>query len=130
MSQCLEPYTHSKNIIKAELNFSIYATKSDLKKSKDDDTSKFAQKVDLANLKMDVYEFDIDKLKTVPVDLRKLSNVLKIVKKTVYNELVTKVNAIDTRGFVLKTLYNIDQSGLARKISDSDKKKTDNSGLV
>ena len=79
---------------------------------------------------MDVYEFDIDKLKTVPVDLRKLSNVLKIVKKTVYNELVTKVNAIDTRGFVLKTLYNIDQSGLARKIGDSDKKKTDNSGLV
>ena len=34
MSQCLEPYTHSKNIIKAELNLSIYATKSDLKKSK------------------------------------------------------------------------------------------------
>ena len=129
MSQCPEPYTHSKNIIKVELNLSIYATESDLKTT-GDDTSKFAQKVDLADLKLDVDEFDIDKLKTVPVDLCKLSNVVKIVKKTVYDELATKVNAIDTTGFVLKTLYNIDQSCLARKIDDSDKKKTDNSGLV
>ena len=35
----------------------------------------------------------------------KRSNVLKndAVKKTVHNELVTKVNFIDTGGFVLKT---------------------------
>ena len=40
----------------------------------------------------------MNKLKTVPVDLSKLSNVVKneVVKKTVYDKLVTKVNKIDT----------------------------------
>ena len=41
----------------------------------------------------------------VPVDLSKLSDVVKndVVKKTVYDKLVAKVNSIDTSGFVLKT---------------------------
>ena len=41
----------------------------------------------------------------VPVDLSKLSNVVKneVVKKTVYDKLVAKVNNIGTSGFVLKT---------------------------
>ena len=40
----------------------------------------------------------MNKLKTVPVDLSKLSNVVKneVVKKTVHDKLVTKVNKIDT----------------------------------
>ena len=40
----------------------------------------------------------------VPVDLSKLSDVVKndVVKKTVYDKLVTKVNSIDTSEFVLK----------------------------
>ena len=44
----------------------------------------------------------------VPVDLSKLSNVVKnkVVKKTVYNRLVAKVNNVDTSGFVLKTKYD------------------------
>ena len=44
---------------------------------------------------------DADKLKTVPVDLAKLSNVIKndVVKKTEYNKLVTKV---DTTNFIKK----------------------------
>ena len=48
-------------------------------------------------------------LKTVPVDLSKLSNVVKndVVKKTEYNKLVNKVNNIDTSGFLLKTKYDI-----------------------
>ena len=43
----------------------------------------------------------------VPVDLRKLSDVVKndVVKKTVYDQLVAKVNNIDTSDFVLKTKY-------------------------
>ena len=47
---------------------------------------------------------DADKLKTVPVDLAKLSNAVKndVVKKTEYNKLVTKVNNIDTTNFVKK----------------------------
>ena len=47
----------------------------------------------------------------VPVDLSQLSNVVKneVVKKTVYDKLVSKVNNIDTSGFVLKTKYNADK---------------------
>ena len=58
--------------------------------------SNFAKKVDLASLKSDVENLDVEKLKTVLVDLSKLSDVVKyeVVKKTVYNELVKKVNAI------------------------------------
>ena len=41
---------------------------------------------------------DIDYLKIVPVDLHKITNVLKndVVKNTVYDEVVKKVNAIQT----------------------------------
>ena len=41
----------------------------------------------------------------VPTDWSKLSNVVKneVVKKNVYDKLVTNVNSIDTTGFVLKT---------------------------
>ena len=61
----------------------------------------------LAGLKTEVDKADVDKLKTVSVDLAKLSNVVKndVVKKTEYNKLVTKVDNIDTKNFVLKTKY-------------------------
>ena len=52
----------------------------------------------------------------VPIDLSKLSDV---VKKDVYNKLVTKVNSIDTSGFVLKTKYDTDKSELENKIPDT-----------
>ena len=56
---------------------------------------------------MGVDELDIDKLKTVPVDLYRLSSVVNngAVEKTVYIKLVTKVNAIDSSGFCLKNQY-------------------------
>ena len=78
----------------------------------------------MASLKTEVGKLDIDKLKTVPNDLTKLSNVVKndVVKKTEYNKLVTKVDNIDTTGFVLKTTYDTDKSDLEKKISDADKK--------
>ena len=55
----------------------------------------------LANLKTEVDKMDTDKLRIVPVDLIKLSNIVKneVVKKTEYNKLVDKVNNIDTVGF-------------------------------
>ena len=55
----------------------------------------------LANLKTEVDKMDTDKLRTVPVDLIKLSNIVKneVAKKTEYNKLVDKVNNIDTVGF-------------------------------
>ena len=56
----------------------------------------------------------IDKLVPIPVDLSKLSDVLKkdVVKKAVYNKLVAKVDNIDTSDFVLKTKYNTDKAEL------------------
>ena len=69
---------------------------------------------------------------SVFVDLSELSDVKKndIVKKTVYDKLVTKVNTIDTTGLVLKTTYYTDKSDLEKKISDADKKIPNTSKLV
>ena len=69
---------------------SKYATKSDLKWGKSIDTSKFDKKVDLAVSKAHPDKLDIDNLKILPVDLSKLSDVVKIkvVKKNVYDEMV------------------------------------------
>ena len=52
--------------------------------------------------------------------MSKLSDVVKddVVKKTVYDELVAKVNNIDTSDFVLKTNYQTDKTELEKKISD------------
>ena len=60
----------------------------------------------------------LKKLKTVPVDLSKLSNVVNndVVKKTVYDKLVAKINNIDISGFILKTKYDTDKSELEKKI--------------
>ena len=59
------------------------------------------QQQNLASLKAEVDKIDIEKLKTVPNDLSKLSNVVKneVAKKTVYDKLITKVNNIDTSQF-------------------------------
>ena len=97
-----EPFGGDINIT---VDLSNYATKTDLKNVTHVDTSSFALKANLATLKTEVDKLDIDKLVLVPTDLSKLSNVVKndVVKKTTYDKLVTKVNNIDTSGFVLKT---------------------------
>ena len=71
-------------------------------------TSSFASKTNLANLKSEVDKLDVDKLKPIPTDLSKLSDVVKndVVKKTDYNKLVAKVDKLDTSGLVKKTDYN------------------------
>ena len=110
----------------------IPATKWDLKSETDVDTLQLAKKADLAILKLDVDELDIDRLKNVSVNLFKLNNVVDnaVVKKTMYYKFFTKVNAIDTSRFLLKTQYNNDNSGLEKKIGDANKKISDTSGLV
>ena len=82
------------------------------------DTSGFALKTNLANLKTEVDKLDIDKLVPVSTDLSKLSNVVNndVVKKTVYEKLVAKVNNIDTSDFLLKANYNTDKTELENKI--------------
>ena len=86
--------------------------------------SSFALKTNLANLKTEVDKIDVDKLKTVPIDLAKLNNVVKndVAKKTEYNKLVTEVDNIYATGFVLKTKYDTDKSDLEKKISDAVKR--------
>ena len=96
------------------------------------DISSFASKTNISSLKTEVDKIDADKLKIVPVDLAKLSNVVKndVVKKTEYNKLVTKVDNIDTTGFVLQTTYDTDKLDLEKKIGEAEKKIPNTSGLV
>ena len=99
---------------------SNYATEADIKNISHVDTSSFALKKNLANLKTEVDKLDIDKLVPLPVDLSKSSDVVKnyVVKKDVYHKLVTKVNSNDTNGFVIKTKYDTDKSELENKTPD------------
>ena len=50
----------------------------------------------------------MDRLATAPVGFKKLSDAVdkKVVKKDQFDELVTKVNVIDTSKLVNKTDYN------------------------
>ena len=147
------PYKNSSNNIKVELDLSNYATKNNLKNITHVDVSSFASKTNLAALKTEVDKIDIDKLKTAPADLAKLTNAVEndLVKKTIYNTKVTsiegqlagitkntidnladitKLEAIDTNSFVLKTKLASDVTTLENKIDTIDKKIPGISGLA
>ena len=147
------PHKSSRNNFKVELDLTNYAAKTDLNNITHVDTSSFASKTNLAALKIEVDKIDIDKLKTAPTDLAKLTNAVQnyLVKKTVYNTKVTsmetqiagltkntvdnladiaKLIAIDTNRFVLKTKLASDVTTLENKIDTVDKKMPDISGLA
>ena len=98
MSTYYPPYKISRNNIKVELNLTNYATKSDVKHITHTDVSSFASKTNLSALKTEVDKIDVDKLKRVPDDLAKLSNVVKneVVKKTDFSadDYVKKTNLV------------------------------------
>ena len=129
-----EPYEPFVGNVKVELDLSnYYATKADLKGATGIDASNVALNSNLAKLKAEVNKIYVDKLKTVPDDLSKLSNVVNneaVKKKTLYDKLIAKVNAINTSGFFLQTKYDADKSDLEKKINDVYKKNTWYSGLV
>ena len=106
-----EPFGGDINV---KVDLSNYPIKADNKNISHVHTSSFALKTNLASLKTEVDKLDIDKLVPVPVNLSKLSDVVKndVVKKNVYDKIVTKVYNIDTSGFVLKTKYDTDKSEL------------------
>ena len=112
--------SHFGDNIKVKIDLSNFATKADIKNISHVDTSSFALKTNLSNLKTEVHKLDIDKPIPVPADLSKLRNVVKndVVKKTVYNKLVTKVNNIDTSDFAIKNNYNTKITELENKIPD------------
>ena len=93
-----KPYELFGGDINVKVDLSNYATKTDIKNISHVDTSSFALKTNLANLKTEVDKLDIDKLVPVPVDLSKLSDVVKndVVKKTVCDKLVAKLNMAQT----------------------------------
>ena len=152
-SQYFPPYESSSNNIKVKLDLTNYTTKDDVKNITHVDVSSYATKTDLAALKTEVDKIDTDKLKTVPDDLAKLSNVVKndVIKKTDYNTKVTSIEtkiagltkntsdssaditkrkAVDTNNFVLKTKLTFDINILENKIDTVDKKILDVSELA
>ena len=80
--------SHSDDSIKVKTDLSNYATKTDIKNISHVDTSSFALKTNLANLKTEVDKLDIDKLVPIPADLSKPNNVVK-------NDLVKKLYMIN-----------------------------------
>ena len=112
-----KPYEPFEEDIIVKVDWSNYATKTDLKKAIGIDTSKLAAKSDFASLKAEVEKIDIDNLKPFPIDLSKLSNIVNnnIVKKTLHSKLVANVNNNDTSVFVLNIKYNADKSDLEKK---------------
>ena len=145
MTQYYPPCRSSSNNINVKLDLVNYATKTDLKNITHVDVSTFASKTNFASLKTEVDKIDTDKLKTVPADLAKLSNVVKndVAKKTDYNAKATsiegqiagitknttdilndikKLKAVDTNNFVLKTKFSADINTLDDKIDGVEKK--------
>ena len=129
--------------IKVELDLANYATKTDLKNITHADVSSNASKTNLAALKSEVDKIDVNKLKTTPAELAKLSYVVKndVVKKTDHSTIVTsieaqiagltkntvdnladitKLKAVDTSNFVTK--FSADTNALDDKIDGVEKK--------
>ena len=74
-----KPYEPFGGDIIVKIDLSNYATKADIKNISHVDTSSFALKTNLTNLKTEVDKFDIDKLVPVPVDLSKPSDIVKMM---------------------------------------------------
>ena len=114
MSTYYPPYKSSSNNIKVELDLTNYTTKTNLKNITHTDVSSSASKTNLAALKTEVDKIDVDKLKTVPDDLAKLTNVVK-------NETVKKTD-FSADDYVKKTKFSADNNALDDKIDKVDKK--------
>ena len=137
-----EPYRTFGRDINVKVYLSNYATKKDIKNVTHVDTSSFALKTNVANLKAEVDKLDIgklgslpnnlsilktkvdkldiDKLAPVPTDLSKLSDVVKneVVKKTEY---IAKIKNIedkipDISNLVSKTILNTKMNEVKNEI--------------
>ena len=76
----IQTFLNHKNLSEETLMskwiYKIMQGKTDLKNATGVDTSKLAGKSDLVELKAKIDKIDVDKLRDVPVDVRKLSNVV------------------------------------------------------
>ena len=71
-----KPFRSGRNI-NVKVDLFNYATETDIKNISHIGTSTFILKTNLSTLKTEVDKLDTDKLKTVPIDLSKLTNVVK-----------------------------------------------------
>ena len=120
-----KPYGSFGGDINLKVDLSNYATKSDIRNISHADTSSFALKTNLANLKTEVDRLDINKLAAAPADLSKLIDAVKndIVKKTDYNAKISDIEGKipDISNLATKTSLNtvkskiLDTSGLGKK---------------
>ena len=74
-----KPYKPFSGDINVKVDLSNYARKRDIKTISHVDTSSFALKTNLADLKTEVDKLDVDKLAPVPVDLSKLCDLVKMM---------------------------------------------------
>ena len=87
-----KPYETFSRDVNVKVDLSNYATKADIKNMSHVDTSSFVLITNLVNLTTEIDKLDIDKLKPVPVDLSKLSGMVKnIVKKSDYNSKISEM---------------------------------------
>ena len=147
MSIYYPPYKSSSPNIKVELDLANYATNTDLKNITHVDVNSYASKTSLAAFKSEVDKIDVEKLKTTPADLAKLSNVFKndVVKKNDYSTKVTSIEAqiagltkntednladitklkvVDTSNFVTRTKCSADTNALDDQIDGVEKKRS------
>ena len=127
-----EPKSSGTNV-KSEFDLSNCATKTDVKNTTGIETLSLAKKADLADLKSNVEEFDRDELKNVPtnlislkikkdkvdvdqlvsapIDLSKLSDVVKndFVKKDEYNGKIKTIE--DKIAAITKLATNASPNG-------------------
>ena len=140
MSEYFPQPKSSGERVKVELDLSKYATKADLKNATGVDTSSFAKNTDsatlksnegklnidklrsvlsnLRNLKRKVDKLDVDKLVPVPVDLSKLSDLVKndVVKKDVYNAKIKYILDIIPDNLATKTTLNAKINEVKNKV--------------
>ena len=89
-------------------------------------THQIASGADLASIKSNVDDLDINKLKTISCYLYKLTNAVEkeILKKHVYDQLVKKViviQTINTSDLIKEADYNTKINEIEKKIPDHDK---------
>ena len=151
MSYRLEPDTHIRDKFKVVLDLSNYSTKEELEHGTGVGASNLAAKKDfvalkaeddkieinkllnvaksLNNLKTKVDDLNVDQLKIVPIDLKRVSDVVikEAGKYTKFNTLNTKVNKLHNKIPDVTTLFpisqnNTDKQSLETEIGDVDKK--------
>ena len=137
-----------KETLMLKLSYLIMQQKH-LKDPTDVDTPKFAKEIDLANLqdeidnidvgklknvpsnssnqKCKIDELDVDNLAPVPVDLSKLSDIVKydVVKKVVYNSNIKNIEdkIPNVSDLVKKTDYDTQISEIEKKLTNHDHDK-------